>query len=406
MNDSTGSEIVVGVGVSHHRNPRIAGTEAARQALVAAGIDRADFVLMFATVGYDQSVVVKAVREATGGAPLSGCSAEGTISSGQTDESNFSVSVMVMRSSRLRFEHGLAIGLKTDSAAVGREIAKDLEPRLREDVLALLLFPDGICVNFDKLLAGFAEVLGTDKIPPMFGGACSENWTMRQTYQYCGDQVVSNGAAWVLISGQARIVSGISHGCVPIGAVRKVTKSEANAIYEIDGKPVLDVLGEYLVGDELGNWEKAVLNVAIGIEAPEYFRQHDREHEYVITRFMPSPDDVKQGCVTVPTEVPEGTSIWVTRRDHEKIVTGLDRLVTELREKLHGEKPLLAFHFDCAGRGKVMFREQQQVSMVKSLHDRLGCDTSCIGFYTYGEIAPVGSMNRYHNYTAVLLVLY
>ena len=80
-----------GVGMSRHHNPNVAGREAAEQALKKAGIDKPDFVFMFATVGYDQRSLLQAVREATGGAPLSGCSAEGTISGDDADESNFSV---------------------------------------------------------------------------------------------------------------------------------------------------------------------------------------------------------------------------------------------------------------------------------------------------------------------------
>ena len=41
-----------GVGMSHHRNPRMAGREAAEKALQQAGVEKPDFVFMFATVGY------------------------------------------------------------------------------------------------------------------------------------------------------------------------------------------------------------------------------------------------------------------------------------------------------------------------------------------------------------------
>jgi hypothetical protein len=61
-----------GVGMSHHRNPKIAGREAAERALAAAGINRPDFVFMFASVGYEQRALLDAVRAATGGAPLAG----------------------------------------------------------------------------------------------------------------------------------------------------------------------------------------------------------------------------------------------------------------------------------------------------------------------------------------------
>ena len=85
-----------GVGMSRYHNPNVAGREAAEQALEKAGVGKPDFVFMFATVGYDQRALLRAVREATGGAPLCGCSGEGTIGGDEADESNFSVVVMVI----------------------------------------------------------------------------------------------------------------------------------------------------------------------------------------------------------------------------------------------------------------------------------------------------------------------
>ena len=62
-----------GVGMSRHHNPNVAGREAAEQALKKAGVERPDFVFMFASIGYDQHSVLRAVRDTTGGAPLSAC---------------------------------------------------------------------------------------------------------------------------------------------------------------------------------------------------------------------------------------------------------------------------------------------------------------------------------------------
>ncbi|NIO67548.1 MAG: histidine kinase, partial [Anaerolineae bacterium] len=145
--------IQAGVGMSHHRNPKVAGREAANQALEAAGVEKPDFVFMFATVGYDQQDLLKAVREATGGAPLCGCSAEGVIAGSEADESNFAVGVMAIRSDQFRFSHGLVTGLGEDPAEAGRAVAEAIQPEVSSDTLALFIFPDGITVNFDRLAA-------------------------------------------------------------------------------------------------------------------------------------------------------------------------------------------------------------------------------------------------------------
>src|SRR5918999_5844807 len=107
--------IKAGVGMSRHHNPNIAGRETAEQALEKAEVSGPDFVFMFASIGYDQRSLLRAVHEATGGAPLTGCSAEGTINGDDADESNFSVVVTAISSEELEWHNGLATGLGADS---------------------------------------------------------------------------------------------------------------------------------------------------------------------------------------------------------------------------------------------------------------------------------------------------
>jgi len=118
-----------GVGTSHHHNSNVAGRKAAEQALEKAGVDTPDFVFMFASIGYDQRSLLRAVRETTGKVPLCGCSAEGTIDGDSADESNFSVVVKVISSDELQWTNELAKGLNADSRAVGERVAKELLPQ-------------------------------------------------------------------------------------------------------------------------------------------------------------------------------------------------------------------------------------------------------------------------------------
>src|ERR687896_277756 len=129
--------IKAGVGMSQHHNPNVAGREAAEQALEKAEVSKPDFVFMFASVGYDQHSLVRAVRETSGGAPLSGCSAEGTINGDDADESGFSVVVTVISSDELQLHNGLAAGLEADPRAVGKRVAKDLTPHLSPETIGL-----------------------------------------------------------------------------------------------------------------------------------------------------------------------------------------------------------------------------------------------------------------------------
>jgi hypothetical protein len=392
-----------GVGMSQHHNPSIAGREAAEQALEKAGVDRPDFVFMFATVGYDQHSLLRAVRVATGDAPLTGCSGEGTINGDDADESNFSVVVTAISSEELQWTNGLAAGLKADPRAVGKRVAKELLPHLSSDTIGLFVFPEGRAENFDHFFAGLEENLPSDQFLPLWGGGAGNDLKLgKPTYQYCDDEVITDGVSYALLSGEAHTAWAISHSVIPIGGERVVTRSKGNVIYEIDGKPAAEVLKEYLPEDALAanrDWVRYGISLALSFKAPSYMK----DEEYVV-RGVPQLS-LTDGSITVQTEVEEGTSIWFSSRDKEKITTGFDRMATQIEEQLAGEKPELVFQFECVTRGKLMFREQEKLQLLRQFRQSLDAEVPWVGFYTIGEIGPVDEHNDIHRLASVVLAL-
>jgi small ligand-binding sensory domain FIST len=111
------------------------------------------------------------------------------------------------------------------------------------------------------------------------------------------------------------------------------------------------------------------------------------------------------GSITVQTEVKEGTSVWLSSRDKEKVSAGFDRMAAQIKDQLGGEKPKLVFQFECGTRGKMMFREQEKLQILTRFRQSLDSDAPWVGFYTVGEIGPVGDHNLRHLYTSVVLAL-
>ena len=264
--------IKAGVGMSRHHNPNVAGREAAEQALQKAGVDRPDFVFMFASVGYAQHPLLRAVREATGSAPLTGCSGEGTIGLEVADESNFSVVVTAISSDDLHWHNGIATGLEDDPRTVGKRVAQELLPHLSAETIGMFVFPDGMTDNLEPFFAGLEGNLSLERFLPLWGGGAGNDFSPGQpTYQYCDDEVVTNGVSYALLSGEAHTAWAISHGLIPIGSERKVTRSQGNIIYEIDDKPALEVLKEYLPEDALTDdrdWVRYAISLAFSFTAP------------------------------------------------------------------------------------------------------------------------------------------
>ena len=392
-----------GVGMSRNHNPSVAGREAAEQALQKAGVAKPDFVFMFGSIGYDQRSLVRAVRETTRGAPLTGCSAEGTINGDDADESNFSVVVTAISSDELHWMNGLAAGLRADPRDAGKRVAQDLLPHLSAETIGLFVFPDGVSLSLEHFFAGLEGTLSSERFLPMWGGGAGNNYIFGEpTYQYCDDEVVSDGVSYALLSGKAQASWAISHSLIPIGGERKVTRSQGNVIYEIDGKPATEVLNEYLPEGALADerdWSRYAYSLALTSKAPSYMK----DEEYIV-RGVPQLN-LTDGSVTVQTEVTEGTSVWFSSRDKEKITAGLDRMAAQIKEQLGGAQPKLVFQFECSTRGKLMFREQEKLQLLKRLRQSVGSDVPWAGFYTMGEIGPVEEHNLRHLYTSVVLAL-
>ncbi len=393
-----------GVGMSRNHNPSVAGREAAEQALLKAGVAKPDFVFMFGSIGYDQRSLVRAVRETTRGAPLTGCSAEGTINGDDADESNFSVVVTAISSDELHWMNGLAAGLRADPRDAGKRVAQDLLPHLSAETIGLFVFPDGVSLSLEHFFAGLEGTLSSERFLPMWGGGAGNNYIFGEpTYQYCDDEVVSDGVSYALLSGRARASWALSHSLIPIGGERKVTRSQGNVIYEIDGKPATEVLNEYLPEGALADkrdWSRYAYSLALTSKAPSYMK----DEEYIV-RGVPQLN-LTDGSVTVQTEVTEGTSIWFSSRDKEKITAGLDRMAAQIKEQLGGAQPKLVFQFECSTRGKLMFREQVKLQLLKRLRQSVNPDVPWAGFYTEGrELGPVEKHNDPHLLTSVVLAL-
>lgn len=392
----------VGVGYSVQRNPQEAGKEAALKALEQGGIGKPDFVFVFATVGYNQQVLIRTIRETTSGAPLSGCSGEGIITQGMAAETNFGVCVMAISSDELRFDNVRVKEITGRADLAGERLAAEVKPFLTADSIACFLFVEGLVFDFDPFRAAFEKSLQGERMLPLFGGLAADNWAARKTWQYHDDEVFSQGVSCVLMSGRGDVAWGISHGCVPIGTRHSITRSKGNIIYEIDGMPALELLKDYAEGDLKDQWNKMSLNLCLGFKTPEPIKKDYGEY---IVRYMMGKDD-QEGYVTIQSDVKEGTELWMVRRDKELIRDGLQTISHQIKEKTEGRKPKFVLQFECMGRGKVVFREQEKIELIRSLQESVGGDIPWIGFYTYGEIGPVSGYNCIHNFTAVVAAVY
>jgi len=164
----------------------------------------------------------------------------------------------------------------------------------------------------------------------------------------------------------------------------------------------MEVFKEYLPEDALTtdrDWWRYAISLSLCFKAPSYMKDED-----FVVRGVPNVK-MADGSITVQTEVPEGTRVWLSSRDKEKVSNGFDRMARQIKDQLGGEKPKLVFQFECATRGKMMFREQEKLQFLRQFRQAVGPDVPWAGFYTIGEIGPVEKHNDRHLYTSVVLAL-
>ena len=277
--------------------------------------------------------------------------------------------------------------------AIGRNIQLDLPT----NPIALFLFTDGLTLNFDRLAIGLQSTLQTQNFLPILGGAAGSNIDMKLTYQFCDDRVLTDGTVVALMSGTAHIAWASNHGCVPIGTEYKITRAAGTMIYELDHRPVFNVLRQYFSEDEIVRWDRTMVSFCFG-------SKYQGDDEFSI-RYISRKDEVA-GSVILQTEVTEGTSVWVMRRDQELIHQGTQKLAQSINTQLNGRSPIAIFQFDCYGRGKSVLTEHQKSQNLHQLQNSIGTHLPWIGFYSHGEIAPIGQRNTFHNYTLVLVAIY
>lgn len=377
-------------GHSQHRNAHVAATQAVSRAL--EGLQGSPLlVLLFAGIGYDQGELVRSAKSVCPEVPLVGGSGEGGIVTGWSEESPFWVVAMALGGRNVSVRHGIVPGLFADSQAAGARVR---QAALKGGEKALFLFPDGLAVNATRFFAG----IGMTDVP-ILGGMTADDWfAERRSWQYCDGRAANDSVAWFSLHGDVHVAWSSHHGCRQLLGESVVTRSRENLLQEVDGAPVMEFLKDCALARTHGVFDGAALNIAIFYQIPG---SREKQVTHVV---LPSAGNA-QDHVRIQPELPEGTRIWLARRDPTSISEDIVALADGLARGLEGRVPRAVLHFDCAGRGRVMFSQEQLVRNLNRLHQAIPAAPPWAGFYSYGELAPHSQGNGYNNYSAVLASL-
>jgi small ligand-binding sensory domain FIST len=386
-----------GVGLSTQKNTEHAVSEATQLALTQSGSDIADFALVFATTahGPGYSLILRKVQQLSRATHVVGCSAGGVLTTDGEVEQAPGVAVLTVRSDTLAASRFFVPQLRARGREVGKDVAAAVRPHLGPENL-LVIFPDTYNFNSTAFFGGLSEALPS---LPVVGGGASEDGTIGETFQLCGDTVSNDAVCGLLLSGHFSHTIGIAQACQPIGAVHTVTKSYRNLILELDGRPAFQVFAEVVPQPLLEDLRRAAAFIFAGLPV-DAERQHIAQGEYVIRNIVGV--DSEQGIVAIGDEIRQGQKIVFTLRDGNRARDDLKVTLATQAQAWEGQAPQFGLYFNCSGRGRGLYGfPDLDTSYIKQ---QLG-EIPIIGFFTGCEIAPIQQHLSLHMYSGVLVLV-
>lgn len=368
------------VGISREINGFSAGNKAAGQAIKGLGKDTAQLLIVFSSVVFNQEEMLQGVLEAARGIPLIGCSTAGEIVT--NGPSKKTVAVMAISAQGVQFNLGLGQNIKESALAAGSQLGENLLSQTKDGKLVIML-PDGLAGNGADIVRGLQNALGENFL--IAGGAAGDDFLFKKTYEYYNDQILSGAVVGAMVSGDVKFGIGVRHGWKPIGASKKVTKSKGAILYELDNKPAVQIYEEYFgkKAEELKSEPLARMAITypLGLKIPN-------SDEYLIRDPITAGS---QGEITCAAEVPEGSEINLMMGSKSDAIKAArqaaEQCVQGIKEK-GGSKVTTAILFNCIARDKLLAQDaQKEIDVIKQV---LGDSAEMIGFYTYGEQAPIG----------------
>lgn len=386
-----------GVGLSTHRNTERAAVEAAQTALTRSGSDTADLALVFATTehGPNYGLLLRTIKDVAHATHVVGCSGGGVLTTDGEVERAPGVAVLTVRADTFAASRFFVPQLRGRGYETGKEVAARIQPHLGADNL-LVVFPDTYNFNAASFFRGLSEAAPN---LPVVGGGASEDGTLGETFQLCGDTVSNDAVCGVLLSGQFHHTIGIAQACQPISPVHTVTKSHKNLILELDGRPAFAVFAEVVRQPLLDDLRRAAAFVFVGLPV-DAERQRIARGEYVVRNIVGV--DPNQGIVAIADEIRQGQKMVFTLRDGDGSRDDLQVTLEAQAQAWEGQAPGFGLYFDCVGRGSGLYGfPDLDTSYIKQY---LG-DVPVIGFFTGCEIAPIQRQPSLHQYSGVLVLV-
>lgn len=363
------------------------------QDLAGHKLKNAGLVFYFLSPDYPQrETYLNELKKAYPGARIVGCTTGGEIAGNEA----FTQSAV---SAAIAFEHSTMkiaeakIGDIGESYTLGTQLAKTLPT---DGLRMIFVLSDGLMVNGSELVRGIMENAPQGTV--LTGGLAGDGANFKQTGVGL-DSLPESGrvVAIGLYGPKLKLSYGSVGGWIKFGPERMITKAKGNVLYELDGKPALDLYKKYL-GEEAKGLPGSGLLFPLSIHPA-----NDSAHDIVRTIVGISEKDKS---LTFAGDMPEGYIAQLMRGNTDNLTDGATEAANFALKDLGG-KPAghaLAILVSCIGRNLLM--GQNVSNEVEAVNEVLG-GMPMVGFYSYGEICHHHQTRQcgLHNQTMTITLL-
>jgi len=361
----------------------------ARQGWTSKSEGKADLLLAFGGTAAvtDKSLWDDVLRRYPGAIVL-GCSTGGEIHGSDVLDESLSLTSLSFDRTRLKCAEA-AVENASDSFDAGKTIGKGLAAA---DLKTIFILSDGTRVNGSELIRGVRAHAGNKVV--ITGGLAGDGPRFGTTYVGLNDAPAPGRVAAVGFYGDAIAVGhGSAGGWDVFGPERQITRSKGNVLYELNGKPALDLYKHYL-GDDAKGLPGSALLFPLKVFPP------DRPNE-ALTRTIVAVDE-KERAMTFAGDMPQGYSAQLMRGNFDRLVEGAADAAHQAVLPHSGDK--VAVLVSCIGRKLLL--GQRICEEVEAVQDVFGKGTALTGFYSYGEVSPHAATHcaELHNQTMTITV--
>lgn len=399
----------ISIGLSTDKNPLSAAIEATKLASVNMYGERADLAFVFSSIDISSARLLKTINTSLEERlPIIGCSGAAIISNQGVFKHGLAVMLLGLPEGT-HFNLACAKNIKTKTTLnAGRELADGLLYNFKDTHRVLsVIFCDGLIPDGSGLIYGLQERLGRSF--PVVGGSASDDLRFLKTHLYFNEELIEDAALGILFGGRLNFGLGIKHGLKPLGKPRTVTRAEGNIVYEIDGKPALNLYEEYLNRNAF-ELRKELKRISVLYPIGIYL---SGEEEYLLRNILSIESN---GSLRLQGGISEGSTIRLMIGTKESALAATRQAAGEAKKGLSlqgmGTKKEkiknFALVFNSVSRYILLRRDVlKELEIIK---DVLGEDTPIIGIYTYGEQAPLRAVSYqgqtyFHNQTIAILTI-